>query len=149
VKRVTPFRVASVLLVIFCALHTAGGMLAQKSLGADSDAVFEAMQRVHFRFNGADSTWYGFWLGFGLTTSLFLLLSAIIAWQLERVPASEWSRVSVIAWSLCVSHAVNTVLAWKYFFAGPGVFGILITLLIAAGAILKGRPAALRESQVM
>jgi hypothetical protein len=149
VKYLAPFRVASVLLVIFCVMHTAGGMLAQKSLGAESDAVFAAMKRVHFEFNGADSTWYGFWFGFGLTASVFLLLSAIVAWQLERVPASDWPRVSVIAWSLCASQAVNTVLAWKYFFAGPGVFGIVITVLIAVGAVMKGRPAPLRETQVV
>jgi hypothetical protein len=149
VKRVTPLRVASVLLVVFCVMHTAGGMLAQKSLGAESDAVFEAMKRVHFEFNGSDTTWYGFWFGFGLTASLFLLLSAIIAWQLDRVPAADWPHVSVIAWALCASHVVNTVLAWKYFFAGPGVFGIVITLLIAVGAAMKGRSAALGRSQVV
>ncbi len=148
-KHVTPLRLASVLLVVFSALHTAGGMLAQKSLGPESDAVFEAMKRVHFEFNGSDSTWYGFWFGFGLTASVFLLLSAVIAWQLDRVPASEWPRVSVIAWALCASHVVNTVLAWKYFFAGPGVFGILITSSIAVGAVLKGRPASIRERQVV
>jgi hypothetical protein len=149
VKRVTPFRVASVLLAIFCLMHTAGGMLAQKSLGPESDAVFAAMKRVHFSFNGADSSWYGFWFGFGLTASVFLLLSAVIAWQLDHVPAAEWRHVSAIAWSLCASHVVHTVLAWKYFFAGPGVFGIVISVLIAVGAVMKGRAASLRERQVV
>lgn len=136
-KRVTPFRVASVLLVVFCVMHTAGGMLAQKSLGAESDAVFAAMKRVHFTFNGADSTWYGFWFGFGLTASVFLLLSALIAWQLDRVPPAQWPLVSTVAWALVASHVANTVLAWKYFFAGPGACGVVITLLLAAGALGK------------
>jgi hypothetical protein len=39
-KYLSPFRVASYLLVVFFAGHTAGGMLAQKSLGPDADAVF-------------------------------------------------------------------------------------------------------------
>lgn len=148
-KRVTPFRAASVLLVVFCVMHTAGGMLSEPSLGDASDTVFEAMKRVHFQFNGADATWYGFWFGFGLTASVFLLLSAAIAWQLDRIPPEEWPRVSPIAWSLFASHVVNTVLAWKYFFAGPGVFGILITGLIALGAFLKGRTGSLRQSHVV
>jgi hypothetical protein len=137
VKVITPFRVASGLLVVFCVMHTLGGMLAQKSLGADSDAVFAAMKRVHFDFNGADSTWYGFWFGFGLTVSAFLLLSAVMAWMFERIPPESWPQVSVVAWALIVSHAINTVLAWQYFFAGPGVFGILITGLLIAGTIRK------------
>src|SRR5262245_4308687 len=78
VKDLRPFRIATYLLVIFCALHTGGGMLAQKSLGPAADTVFAAMKAVHFDFNGSDCTWYGFWFGFGLTASVFLLFSAAV-----------------------------------------------------------------------
>ena len=138
-KSITAFRSASVLLFIFCLMHTGGGMLAQKSLGPASDAVFDAMKSVHFDFNGADSTWYGFWFGFGLTASIFLLLSSIVAWQFERVPDERWPSLQVISWAFVLAHFANTVLAWKYFFAGPGVFGILITLLLAVGTLRKSR----------
>ena len=138
-KRFTPLRSASVLLLIFCVLHTAGGMLAQKSLGVASDRVFEQMKSVHFRFNGADCTWYGFWYGFGLTVSAFLLFSAIMAWELDRVPSEYWPQLRYISWALVVAHALNTVLSWGYFFAGPGVFGTVITLLLAVGTWKKLR----------
>jgi len=137
VKRITPFRIASVLLLLFCAGHTAGGMLAQKSLGPDSDAVFARMKAVHFVFKGSDCTWYGFWFGFGMTTSLFLLLSAIIAWNLDKVPRPAWPSVSVIAWSLIAVHAANTYLSWRYFFLGPTMIGAVVTALMAWGAIRK------------
>jgi hypothetical protein len=138
-KQITAFRTASVLLLVFCVLHTAGGMLAQKSLGPASDAVFESMKRVHFDFNGADCTWYGFWFGFGITVSIFLVLSAIVAWQLGRVPSELWPHFQVISWALVVAHAGNTLISWKYFFSGPGVFGTLITLLLAVGTLKKSR----------
>lgn len=133
------------LLLVFCLMHTGGGMLAQKSLGPASDTVFSAMKRTHFDFNGADCTWYGFWFGFGLTVSIFLLLSAIVAWELERVPSELWPHLQVIAWAFVFSHVANTVLAWKYFFAGPGVFGILISLLLAVGTARKSRGLAERR----
>jgi hypothetical protein len=142
VKQLTPFRAASVLLVIFCVMHTLGGMIAQKSLGAASDGVFEQMKRVHFDFNGADSTWYGFWFGFGLMASAFLLLSAIIAWQLSRVDLALWPQLQYIAWALVASQAFNTLISWKYFFAGPGAFGVAITLLLAIGTLQKQQLAA-------
>jgi hypothetical protein len=141
-KSITAFRSASVLLFIFCLMHTGGGMLAQRSLGPASDTVFEAMKSVHFNFNGADCTWYGFWFGFGLTASIFLLLSAIVAWELERVPNELWPSLEIISWAFVLSHVANTVLAWKYFFAGPGVFGILISLLLAVGTLRKSRRVA-------
>jgi hypothetical protein len=46
--------------------------------------------------------------------------------------------VSVIAWALFAAHVCNTLIAWVYFFAGPGLFGILITVLLAVGAVRKG-----------
>ncbi len=141
-KNITAFRSASVLLFIFCLMHTGGGMLAQKSLGPASDTVFEAMKRVHFDFNGADCTWYGFWFGFGLTASIFLLLSALVAWELERVPSELWTKLGLIPWAFVVSHVLNTVLAWKYFFTGPGVFGTLISVLLAVGTLRKSRRTA-------
>jgi hypothetical protein len=141
VKYVTAFRTASVLLFVFCILHTAGGMLAQKSLGPASDAVFESMKRVHFDFNGADSTWYGFWFGFGITASIFLMLSSVVAWQLDQVPSELWPRVQVISWAFVVAHAANTVICWMYFFTGPSVFSTLITLLLTVGTLKKSQRA--------
>jgi hypothetical protein len=131
-KWLSPFRLATYLLVLFCAGHTFGGMLGQKSLGPESDAVFSMMKSVHFNFNGADCTWYGFWFAFGLMSSVFLLLSAVISWQLDR--AESWRSVHLIAWALVLSHAANTYFSWRYFFVGPGVFSTLITLLLGFGS---------------
>ncbi|HKO52066.1 MAG TPA: hypothetical protein VJV79_30360 [Polyangiaceae bacterium] len=144
-KKITLFRCASVLLALLCVMHTIGGMIAQKSLGAASDVVFEQMKGVHFDFNGADCTWYGFWFGFGLTVSAFLLLSAIIAWELERVDLALWPQLRYVAWALVASHAFNTLISWRYFFAGPGIFGVVITLLLAIATQRKLRLAALHR----
>jgi hypothetical protein len=142
----TPYRLAAYLLVLFCAGHTFGGMLSEKSFGLASDAVFAGMKTVEFDFNGSTSTWYGFWFGFGMLASVFLVFSAIAAWQLDKVAPEQWPAVSVIAWALVASQACNAVLSWKYFFAGPGIFAALATALLAAGALQKQavarRPAA-------
>lgn len=141
-KHFTWFRVAACLTLLFCAAHTAGGMLAQKSLGPAADAVFAAMKSTHFEFNGADSTWYGFWFGFGLTVSAFLLLVAITALVLDRVTPEAFSQVKVIAWALVGAMAFNGIIAWRYFFAGPTAFSIVIVALLAMGTVRKGRAAA-------
>jgi hypothetical protein len=140
-KYFTPYRLATYLLVIFFAGHTFGGMLGQRSLGAASDAVFDAMKAVHFDFNGADCTWYGFWFGFGLMASIFLLFSAVISWQLDRVPKVSWPLVSTIAWALFATHVGVAVLSWAYFFTGPGIFSTLAAGLMAVGALRQGTRA--------
>ena len=138
----SPFLIC--LLVLFCLGHTAGGMLAQKSLGPESDAVFSAMKTVHFDFNGARCTWYGFWFGFGLMVSVFLLLSALLAWQLDKVGPENWPAVSTIAWGLVASQACNAVMSWVYFFTGPGVMATAVTALVGAAAWRKGALARAR-----
>ncbi|MBN8233398.1 hypothetical protein JYK02_38360 [Corallococcus macrosporus] len=145
----TPFRCAAYLLVLYCLAHTAGGMLGQASLGPEADAVFAQMKSVSFDFNGATSSWYGFWFGFGMMVSVFLLLSAVLAWQLDSVPLTSWRAVSGMGWALAAAHAVTTLLSGRYFFIGPTVFGIAITLLMGVGTWRKGvrataAPAELR-----
>ena len=141
-KHFTPFRLATYLLLFFCLGHTAGGMLSQKSLGPASDAVFAQMKSVHFDFNGADCTWYGFWFGFGLCASVFLLLSAAVSWTLDRVPSSDWPATRPIAIALILAQAANTYLSFRYFFLGPALFGVLIVLLLALGTWRRSqRPA--------
>jgi hypothetical protein len=134
VKHFGVYRIASYLLVLFCLGHTAGGMLGQKSLGPQSDAVFASMKAVHFDFNGGDCTWYGFWFGFGLTASVFLSFSAVAAFCLSRVPPAGWTNVSAIAWALFAAHVVNAALTWAYFFPGAAILATVIAALLGAGA---------------
>lgn len=141
-KYLTPYKISAYLLVLFFLGHTLGGMISQKSMGAASDTVFESMKAVHFDFNGADSTWYGFWFGFGLLTSVFLLFSVIVAWQLDKVETKAWPAVSAIAWAFAVAHAATCALSWAYFFAGPGVISTLVTVLLSVGAFNKQKAAA-------
>jgi hypothetical protein len=141
-KHFTLFRIAAYLTLLFCVAHTAGGMLAQESLGPASDAVFSAMKSTHFDFNGADSTWYGFWFGFGLTVSAFLLLVAVTALVLDRVTPAAWPQVQAIAWAIIAAMAFNGVMAWRYFFAGPVAFSVVIVALLVAATLRKQRVGA-------
>jgi hypothetical protein len=133
----TPFRLATYLLVLFCAGHTGGGMLAQKSLGPGADAVFDAMKSVHFVFNGADCTWYGFWFGFGIMVSASIVFSAVVAWQLDKVPRERWDDVSTIAWALAATQLAGALLSFKYFFLGPALLGLAVTGLVTVGTLRK------------
>jgi hypothetical protein len=112
-------------------------MLAQKSLGPGADTVFEAMKSVHFTFNGSDSTWYGFWFGFGITISAYIVFSAVVAWQLDQVPRERWRDVSVIAWALAATQFASALLSFEYFFLGPALLGLAVTALLTVGTLRK------------
>lgn len=139
-KRFNAYRVAAGLLVVFCVMHTAGGMLSRKPRGPAADSVLTVMRDVHFTFMGADCTFYGFWLGFGLMVSVFLLLAAVVAWHLGGASEEERLRLAPVAWALFVSQVLTAILSWAYFFPGPGVMSTAIAALVGIGC-LDGRAA--------
>jgi hypothetical protein len=141
-KYLSPYRIACYLSVLFCVAHTIGALLTEPSFGMPAHAVFELMKSVKFDCDGASCTWYGFWFGFGITVSLFLLVSAIIAWQLDKVTPENWPVVSVIAWALFAVHVINVAICWKYFFVAAGVSQTLIAIFLGIGALRKQRPPA-------
>ena len=132
-----PFRIAAALLGLFFLGHTVGGMFMQSSSGPAADAVFKAMKSVHFDAFGSDSTWYGFWFGFGLLFSAFQLFSIVTCWTLASVEPRDWRVVAPISWALCATYVVAAILSWLYFFAAPAIFSVLVALLLAVGALRK------------
>jgi hypothetical protein len=125
----TPYRVATYLLLIFFIAHTFGGLLFPPSHGPAGDAVLASMKSVHFTFNGADCTFYGFHLGFGLMASVFQFFSAALTWHLSQFPSGN-AVLRPVAWALFLAHVPMVVLSWQYFFAGPGIFSTVIALLL-------------------
>jgi hypothetical protein len=123
-------RLAAYLLVLYCLGHTWGALLATPSFGAAGDTVVAAMKSVHFRCQAADCTWYGFYVGFGWMVTIFLLLSAGMAWLLGGLGPAERRRLLPLTWMLFLSHAVGAGLAWIYFFVAPGVFATAVALLL-------------------
>jgi hypothetical protein len=132
---VRPSRAAAGLLLVFAASHTIGGLLFPPSNGPAADAVLASMKSEQFDFHGSDCSFYGFHMGFGLMASIYLVLSAVIAWilgdeQVVQNPAVK-ERLRPVAWALLISHVGTLVLSWKYFFIGPSVISMMIALLLA------------------
>ena len=65
------------------------------------------------------------------------MLVAVTTLVLDRVTRQAWPQVQPIAWTLIIAMAFNGVMAWRYFFAGPTVFSVLIVALLIAGTIRK------------
>ncbi len=137
--RLNPYRIAAGLLVVFCAMHTAGGMLSRRSRGPAADSVLTVMRDVHFTFMGADCTFYGFWLGFGLMVSVFLLFSAVVAWHLGGASVAERRRLAPVAGGLFASQGLTAILSWAYFFPGPGVMSTAVAALIGLECVRPHR----------
>jgi hypothetical protein len=134
------YRISSYLLVIFCLLHTFGGLLANAGHGSGADMVWSLMKSVHFDIMGSSVTWGGMYLGFGLLFSVFLLFSAFVTWYLGGLDNKGRIAFFPITWALFVSYFLVAVLSWAYFFVAPGVTATLIALLLGIIGIKTARP---------
>jgi hypothetical protein len=140
-KYLQPYRLATYLLLFFAVAHTAGGLFGQQEGGAEAEAVFHAMKVVTFTMMGATCSWYGFWLGFGLMVTVFLLLAAVITWQLGGLSRAERRPFLPIAWALFASFVVTAGLSWTYFFPPPGITATLIAILLGVECVRDSRAA--------
>jgi len=135
------YRICAGLLLLATLGHTFGGMLGTARrgprAGAEADRVFADMKSVRFKWQGADTTWFDFWLGNGLCVSAALFVPIVMLWVLGGLDATERRAMLPIAWAVVASMALTSLLGFKYFGSRPGVgFGV-IAILAAIGIFVS------------
>jgi hypothetical protein len=97
------------------------------------------MRSIHFDAQGFNRTYWDFFSAFGLFFSVFLLFSAVLAWQLAGLPAEIFARMRPTAWALAICFAAVTALSFRYAFTIPVVFSTLVTLCLIAAPLLPAK----------
>jgi hypothetical protein len=131
------YRIASILLLLFAIGHTLGFRQTNPAWGVAS--LIDSMRSIHFDAQGFTRTYWDFFSAFGLFFSVFLLFSAVLAWQLGGLPAEIFARVRRIAWALAISFAAVTALSLRYAFSTPIVFSTIITMCLIAAPWLSAK----------
>jgi hypothetical protein len=124
------YRTAAVLILLFDLGHSSGFPWSDPKWGVDTNA----MRSSHFQILGFSRTYWDFYIGFGLIISVFLLLAAILAWQLGGLPKETATSVRLTAWALTLCFVALTVLNGMFFFVIPIVFSGLISICLAGAA---------------
>lgn len=133
----TLYRIASVLLLLFALGHTVG-FLTLKPPTPESAAVHDAMNNVRFPVGGRTSTYGGFYVGFGLFDSAFLLFSAFVAWTLASAAGGAASRfAAALGWGLCVVMLASLALCLAYFNLVAIAFSAVLAVCLGCAAWLS------------
>src|SRR3954452_9483958 len=120
------YRISAVVILLFAIGHSSGFPWSDPKWGVDTGP----MRSSHFQVLGVSRTYWDFYVGFGLVVSVFLLLAAILGWQLRGLPPQALSSLRCTAWDLPLCFAALTVLNCMYFFVIPIVFSSVITLCL-------------------
>src|SRR5436305_1507092 len=131
------YRISAVLILLFAIGHSSGFPWSDPSWGVD----IGPMRSSHFQVLGASRTYWDFYVGFGLIISAFLVLTAILAWELGSLSAQAPPLMRGTAWALPLCFAAITVLNCVYFFVIPIVFSSVITACLFGAASVSARTA--------
>ena len=130
-------RVASILSLLFAGGHTLGG--SQSWSPAGETEVLQAMRSFRFDAEGVSRTYLEFYLGFGFILSVYLLLQAVVLWQLATLARVEPARLRPLVAAFLLAQVASGVLEWKFIFAVPMVFSALIALSLGAALYASRR----------
>jgi hypothetical protein len=131
------YRISSVLQMLFAAGHTLGFRHTDPKWGVDS--LIGLMRSVRFDAQGFSRTYWDFYVGFGLSTSVFLVFAAVLSWPMGGLAPETLAHMRGPAWALVICFAAVTILSWRYFFIVPIVLAIVITVCLTAAACLSAK----------
>jgi len=129
------YRIASVVLVLFCAGHTFGFPRFRPPT-PEGIAVRDSMKSVRMQVGSKQYSYAGFYYGFGYYITAYLLFSALLAWQLGNLAARDPQAIGVLGWGFAALQGAGLVLSWLYFFPVTAAFSGVVFLLTAWAAFL-------------
>ena len=133
-------RIAAILTLLFCTVHTIGGVFGKPPPGAQADMA-HAMQSTAFPMFGVIRTFWDFNIGYGVTFALVLLFHAVLFWQLAGIVKTHAYVIRPVLVTLFLEFLGMAPVMYRYFFLGPCIFSALIALCIAI-AFFTAHPAA-------
>ena len=132
-------RIASVLSLLHCVLHTIGGVFGSPKHGAEEVAVIETMKTHHFAVMGSMRSYWDFLFGYGLFATIALLVEAILFWRLAAFAKTNPAWTRSIVGLFCFNFVgVAIIVSWKYFFIAPAVAELLIAACLALAFATAG-----------
>jgi hypothetical protein len=131
------YRISSVLILLFAIGHTLGFRKTDPSWGVDE--TLATLKQTTFVLQGFHRNYYSFYVGSGLFVTVFMVLTAVIAWELGRLTGAVLAQLPWLTWGLALGYAGSLVISLRYFFMAPVIFSALIFLCLAAAAAVARR----------
>ena len=129
-------RIASVVSLLFTAGHTLGGLQKWSPMGEND--VLQTMTAVRFDTMGASRSYLDFFLGFGWSISVAMLLQTILLWQLAALAQPDPARVRPMIAVFVLATLASGVISWRFIFPVPALFsGALVAVLAAAYSVAR------------
>jgi hypothetical protein len=129
------YRIAAVLFILFAAGHTFG-FLKFRPATPEGTAVWQSMNDVPLHIGGRSYTYGGFYRGFGLYVTVYLLFSTVLSWQLGQMSMQYPEAGGVIGWAFCAVQIAGFALSCLYFAPITAAFSGVAAICLGLAAWL-------------
>jgi len=126
-------RIASAISLIFTAGHTIGGLSQWSPIG--DNPVLKSMADMRFDVMGANRSYLDFFMGFGWSLSVFMLMETILLWQLASMASTEPARVRPMIAVIALATVGSGVIAWRFIFPIPVVFSAVLAVVLGVAYV--------------
>jgi hypothetical protein len=130
----TLLRIASVISFLFTAGHALGGRKEWSPMG--DNEVLRAMRTVRFDTMGANRSYLDFFMGFGHSLSLAMLLQSVLLWQLATIAKTGSVSVRPMLAAFVLATAGAGLVAWRFIFPLPAAFSLVLTAVLVAAYVV-------------
>ena len=127
-------RIASVISLLFTAGHTLGGLRKWSPMGENE--VLNAMTAVHFEAMGAKRSYLDFFMGFGWSISVAMLMQTVLLWQIASLARTDVVHVRPMIVVFALATLVSGLIAWRFIFPVPALFSALLLIVLVAAYVV-------------
>jgi len=135
-------RVSAVISLLFTAGHFMGGL--QNWSPMPDNPVLQSMRAVRFNVMGVERSYFDFYMGFGHTATVNLLMQSVLLWMLSNVARTHVALVRPMIAVFTVAAAVTGAIAWRYILPVPAFcsLALCVTLIVALISARRGAVVA-------
>jgi len=127
-------RIASIISLLFTAGHSMGGLKKWSPMG--DNEVLRSMTTVHFDAMGVNRSYLDFFMGFGWSITVAMLLQTVLLWQMASLARTNAAQVRPMIAAFALATLASAALAWRFLFPLPALFClVLLAILVAAYAV--------------
>jgi len=123
-------RIASLTSLLFSVGHIIGGLKKWSPMG--DNAVLKAMTDARFNVMGQSRSYLDFYLGFGWSIAVAMLLQSVLLWQMASIARTNAVQVRPMIAMFAGATLISGLIAWQFIFPIPAACsGILFIVLVA------------------
>ena len=134
-------RVASIVSMLFAIGHAFGGLKRWSPIG-ETDMLI-AMRMYRFDTMGVNRSYLDFYLGFGWSLAVAMLLQSVLLWQLAAMARSNPATVRPMIGAFVIAVLASTIIAWQLILPVPVLFSAAL-LVVLVMAYIRARPLGAR-----